>query len=142
MKSAHIKLVQDSWKLVTPIADDTAAMFYAKLFEINPALQPLFRGDMKEQGRKLMAIITTAVNSLTKLDTIIVAVQDLGRRHGDYGVEQQDYDTVAEALLWTLEKNLGAAWNQDLKAAWVETYTTLAGIMVAAADETVNRKVG
>ena len=142
MKSAHIKLVQDSWKLVAPIADDTAAMFYAKLFEINPALQPLFRGDMREQGRKLMAIITTAVNSLTKLETIIVAVQDLGRRHGDYGVEQQDYDTVAEALLWTLEKSLGAAWNEDLKAAWVETYTTLAGIMVAAAGETVNRKVG
>lgn len=126
-------LVKSSWQKVLPIRDTAAELFYTKLFTLDPALKPLFTGDIKEQGRKLTAMISTAVNGLDRLDTIVPAVQDLGRRHVGYGVKDTDYDTVAAALLWTLEKGLGDAYTPEVKAAWVEVYTLLAGTMKAAA---------
>lgn len=100
-------LVRDSFAKVTPIAPAFAAMFYARLFELDPALRPLFRIDMKEQGRKLIAMIVTAVGNLDRLDDIVPAVRDLGKRHAGYGVLDAHYDTVANALLWTLDQRLG-----------------------------------
>ena len=90
---------------------------------------------MTEQKKKLMTMITVAVNGLTALDKIIPAVQELGRRHVDYNVTNAMYDTVGAALLDTLEKGLGEAWNEEVAEAWTVTYTTLAQVMIDAADE-------
>jgi hemoglobin-like flavoprotein len=132
MTPEQATLVRDSFAKVAPIAPQAAAMFYERLFVLDPSLRALFKGDMNEQGRKLMAMIGTAVGNLDRLDAIVPAVRDLGRRHNGYGVKQADYDTVAEALLWTLEQGLGADFTPDTKAAWVSVYTVLAGEMQAA----------
>ena len=126
-------LVRDSFAEVVPIAPQAAAMFYDRLFVLDPSLRPLFKRDMAEQGRMLMAMIGTAVANLGRLETIVPAVQDLGRRHATYGVQPAHYDTVASALLWTLEQGLGAAFTQPVKAAWTEAYTILATVMKDAA---------
>lgn len=133
MTPNQVSLVQSTWKQVVPIKDTAAELFYGKLFEIDPALKPLFKGDLTEQGRKLMAMINTAVNGLTQLDAIVPAVQDLGRRHVGYGVKDAHYDTVATALLWTLEKGLGAAFTAEVKDAWATAYGLLASVMKEAA---------
>jgi hemoglobin-like flavoprotein len=133
MTPKQIEIVQSTWALVAPIKDEAAAMFYGKLFEMDPSLSSLFKGDMKEQGRKLMAMITTAVNSLTRLDALVPAVQQLGRRHNGYGVADAHYATVGAALLWTLEAGLGAAFTDEVKDAWATTYGVLADTMKAAA---------
>ena len=127
------RLVRDSFAQVAPIAPAAAAMFYDRLFTLDPTLQPLFKGDMTEQGHKLMTMIGTAVANLHRLDTILPAVCDLGRRHAGYGVQPSHYQTVASALLWTLERGLGDAFTSETRAAWVECYTTLAGTMQEAA---------
>lgn len=137
MNPEKIELVKGSWAKVTPIAETAAELFYGKLFELDPALKSLFKGDMKEQGRKLMAMINTAVNALDRLEAVVPAVQDLGRRHVGYGVKDSDYDTVGAALLWTLEQGLGDAFTPDVKTAWADTYGLLASTMKAAAAETV-----
>jgi len=142
MTPEQTALVQESFKSVAPIKETAAELFYGKLFELDPKLEGLFKGDMKEQGRKLMAMIATAVNGLTKLDTIVPAVQDLGVRHVDYGVKPEDYDTVAAALLWTLEQGLGDAWNDDLKEAWTAAYVILAATMKDAAAESGKKAAG
>ena len=131
----QLHLVQESWQQVVPIADQAAALFYGRLFELDPNLKPLFRGDMKEQGKKLMQMITVAVKSLDKLDTVLPAVQALGRRHVQYGVTDQMYDTVGQALLWTLEQGLGKAFTAEVGTAWARTYFTLASVMKEAAAE-------
>lgn len=135
MTPEQVELVKTSWEKVKPIADTAAELFYGKLFELDPELKSMFKGDMKEQGRKLMAMINTAVNSLDKLDDVVPAVQDLGKRHVGYGVKDKDYDTVAAALIWTLGQGLGDAFTDDVKGAWVETYTILATTMKDAAAE-------
>ena len=134
MSPEEIKLVQSTFQKVAPIAEDAAAMFYARLFPLNPKLKTLFKGDMVGQGKKLMAMLATAVNGLDHLDEIVPAVRNLGVRHVDYGVSAQDYDTVGEALLWTLGQGLGDAFTPEVKAAWTEAYVLLATTMKDAAQ--------
>lgn len=136
MTPQQVTLIQSSWQAVVPIRDKAAELFYGKLFELDPALQPLFKGDMKEQGRKLMTMINTVVVNLEKLDTLLPAVQDLGRRHAGYGVQASHYATVGGALLWTLGAGLGDAFTDEVKAAWTEAYGVLAGVMTEAAAST------
>ncbi|MDC3332783.1 methyl-accepting chemotaxis protein [bacterium] len=138
MTPEQIQLVQDSWKNVEPIADDAAEIFYTKLFEYDPDLEKLFSGDMKSQGKKLMSMITSAVNMLNRLDELVPIVQKLGERHGGYGVEDNHYDTVANALLDTLDVGLGDDFTDEVKLAWIEVYTVLATTMKDAASAKLN----
>jgi hemoglobin-like flavoprotein len=126
-------LVRDSFAKIVPIGPQAAALFYDRLSVLDPGLRPLFKGDMAEQGRKLMAMIGTAVANLRNLEAIVPVVQDLGRRHAGYGAQPAHYDTVAVALLWTLGQGLGDAFTPPVRAAWTEAYTTLATVMKDAA---------
>lgn len=132
MTPSDITLVKDSFRKIVPIADQAAALFYARLFELDPSLRPMFRGDMREQGRKLMAMIATAVAALERLDDIVPAVRQLGVRHVAYGVQEDHYATVGAALLWTLEKGLGSEFTPAVRSAWTTTYTLLANTMIDA----------
>lgn len=135
MTPDQIKLVQDSFAKVVPIKDAAAEMFYERLFELDPSLRSLFKGDMTEQRKKLMSMIATAVGGLNKLDDIVPAVQALGERHAGYAVRPEHYDTVGAALLWTLEKGLGTAFTDDVKEAWTNVYGLLASTMIEAAEK-------
>jgi hemoglobin-like flavoprotein len=132
MNENQIALVQESWKKVLPIREVAAELFYGKLFELDPTLRALFRGDMVEQGRKLMTMIGTAVAGLSRLDQLVPAVELLGARHVGYGVQDHHYDTVAAALLDTLQKGLGEGFTAEVKEAWVAVYGVLAGTMKGA----------
>jgi len=129
------RLVQGSWALVVPIADTAAGIFYEKLFEIEPSLRVMFKNDIKAQGKKLMQMLSTAVRGLDRLEEIVPSLQALGKRHVSYGVRDRDYDTVAEALLFTLEQGLGPTLTDEVRAAWVKVYTLLAETMKAAPHE-------
>lgn len=135
MTPEQLVLVKESWAKVVPIKQQAAELFYGKLFELDPALRPMFKGNMQEQGRKLAAMLNTAVNGLDKLEVIVPAVQQLGRRHVAYGVTDSHYDTVGTALIWTLEKGLGPVFTPACKDAWVTVYGVLAGTMKTAAGE-------
>jgi hemoglobin-like flavoprotein len=130
-------LVQESFAAVVPIADDAAVLFYRRLFELDPSLQRMFRGDMTEQRRKLMQMLTAAVKGLDRLDQLVPVVEELGRRHVGYGVADAHYDTVGAALLWTLEKGLGNAFTPEVKDSWIAVYGLLAGTMKNAAKESL-----
>lgn len=133
MTPSNIALVKNSFHQITPIADQAAALFYARLFELDPSLRPLFRGDMRAQGQKLMTMIATAVAALEHIETIIPVVRQLGARHVAYGVREEHYGTVGAALLWALEKGLGPAFTPAVRNAWTSTYTLLANTMIDAA---------
>ncbi|MAT92042.1 MAG: hemin receptor [Halioglobus sp.] len=137
MTPEQVTLVKDSWAQVSPISEQAAELFYNRLFELNPDYRALFTGDMKSQGKMLMSMLNTAVASLDRLDAIVPAVQALGQRHVGYGVQEQDYAVVGEALLWTLGQGLGEDFTDEVKQAWTETYTTLAGVMIEASKAEV-----
>ena len=138
MNSEQVKLVKESFAKVLPIADTAADLFYARLFELDPSLRHMFPADLAEQKHKLMMTLKFAVNSLSRLDELVPAVQALGRRHAGYGVKNEHYHTVGAALLWTLEQGLGEAFTPEVKAAWVAVYTILANTMREAAAEMIS----
>jgi hemoglobin-like flavoprotein len=128
-------LVQTTFAQVAPIAETAAALFYGKLFELDPALRPLFKGDITEQGRKLMHTLGVAVSGLDKLEVLVPVVRNLGSRHAGYGVQDQHYETVAVALLWTLETGLGEAFTPVVREAWATVYWIVADTMKGGAAE-------
>lgn len=134
MTPEQVELVKNSWKKVVPIADQAADLFYNRLFELDPSVRPLFKTELKEQGRKLTSMINTVVVGLHQLDKLVPAVEDLGRRHVGYGVTAQHYDTVGKALLWTLSAGLGDDFTAETEEAWTQAYMTLAGVMMKAAE--------
>jgi hemoglobin-like flavoprotein len=126
-------LVQTSFARVAPIADTAAALFYQRLFELDPSVRALFKSELTEQGRKLMQMIGVAVRGLDRLDELGLAVRDLGTRHAAYGVKDGHYETVGAALLWTLERGLGSEFTPEVEQAWTAAYGVLAATMKEAA---------
>jgi hemoglobin-like flavoprotein len=135
MNSAQISLVQESFALVAPIAPVAADLFYERLFTLDPALRMLFPADLSEQKKKLMAMLQLAVASLRQPQQLLPALQNMGRRHVGYGVQDSHYATVGAALIWTLEQGLGSAFTPDVREAWVALYTVVATTMQEAAHE-------
>jgi hemoglobin-like flavoprotein len=133
MTPEQIGLVQRSFSKVVPISRHAAELFYGRLFEIAPDVKPLFRGDMSEQGRKLMATLAVVVNGLTNLAAVLPAASALAKKHVGYGVKPEHYGPVGAALLWTLERGLGPEWTPDLAAAWTAAYTVLSDFMIKEA---------
>jgi hemoglobin-like flavoprotein len=133
MTPDQVKLVQQSFAQVAPIADTAAGIFYDRLFETAPTVKPLFHGDMAEQRRKLMATLAVVVNGLGDIEAVLPTASALAKRHVDYGVKPEHYDSVGAALLWTLERGLGGGWTSELAAAWSAAYATLSGFMIGEA---------
>ncbi|HWH85037.1 MAG TPA: globin family protein [Burkholderiaceae bacterium] len=133
MTPVQIQLVRSSFAKVLPIAEPAAAIFYARLFELAPGVRGLFKGDMVEQGRKLMAMLAAVVNVLDQPDVLVPAAQRLAERHVGYGARPEHYAVVGEALIDTLAKGLGDAFTPPTREAWVAAYTALSTVMIAAA---------
>jgi nitric oxide dioxygenase len=133
MTPDQVQSVQASFAKVAPIADTAAGIFYSRLFEIAPEVKPLFRGDMTEQGRKLMRTLTIVVNGLGNLEAILPAASALAKNHVAYGVKATHYAPVGAALLWTLERGLGPDWTPEVENAWSAAYATLSNFMIGEA---------
>ena len=133
MTPEQVKLVQQSFSRIVPIADKAAVIFYDRLFEIAPQVRSLFPSDMEEQRGKLMATLTAVIGGLTNLPLILPAASALARRHVSYGARAEHYPVVGAALLWTLEKGLGEGWTPDVADAWKAAYATLSGFMISEA---------
>ncbi len=129
MTPDQVKLVQDSFAKVVPIADQAADLFYDRLFAIAPDVRALFPENLKPQKSKLMQMLATAVTNLHQVEKIIPAVQDLGKRHVGYGVSDAHYEPVGAALLWTLEQGLGPAFTPETREAWTATYGVVTAVM-------------
>ncbi|WP_295894305.1 globin family protein [uncultured Vibrio sp.] len=127
------KLIQDSFAKVAPIADKAAEIFYGKLFEYDPALKRLFKGDMKSQGRKLMNTLGVAVKGLDDLESLVPVLQSIAVKHVTYGVKVDDYTPVGNALLYALKTGLGSDFDTQTRNAWVKIYSTIATVMRSAA---------
>jgi hemoglobin-like flavoprotein len=135
MTSQEIALIRTSYRQIAPMSEQAAAMFYARLFELDPSLRALFAGDPASQSRQLMHTIGQAVNSLDRPDTLAPAVRQLGLRHAGHHVKERDYEAFGAALLWTLAKGLGDDFTTEMHLAWSKTYWMLSETMKAGARD-------
>jgi hemoglobin-like flavoprotein len=135
MTPTQIELVQSSFAKVALISDQAAAIFYSRLFDMAPEVRSLFKGDMVEQGRKLMAMLGGVTRQLNQLDTLVPVAERLAERHVGYGAVPEHYAVVGAALIDTLDEGLGADFTPDVRTAWETAYGTLSGVMIAAAEK-------
>jgi len=123
------RLVQETLALIEPSADHFVQSFYSRLFAVDAKLKPLFKGDIKEQGRKLMGMIRLTVLSLDRLEALMPNLKLLGNAHRLIGVNKRDFDTFEEALIWALEESLKKKFTPEVKDAWSAVYEVLAAII-------------
>jgi hemoglobin-like flavoprotein len=135
MNTQQVALVQQSFGKVRPRADELAALFYLRLFAIDPTTRPLFPADLAAQRVKLVGVLVYVVNGLGDLSGILDQVQALGRRHVGYGVSERHYTSVGAALLWALEEVMGPRFTAEVREAWVAAYGVLSVSMIAAARD-------
>lgn len=128
----QIKLVQDSWKIITPISQKMGEEFYNHLFDAAPQLKPLFKSEPRDQAMKLMFMISYLVHRLDQIPELREEIQKLANRHKGYGTETQHYSIIGDTLMWSLKNNLGNAWDSDTETAWKLTYQLIADMMIAA----------
>lgn len=133
MTPDQIGHIRSTWSLMTSASDDLATRFYARLFELDPSLRPMFAStDMQAQGDKLLQTLTVVVRGVEDLPRLLPAVEALGRRHTGYGVQESHYVTVGAALLYTFERTLGAAFTPDARESWSAAFGVLAAVMIGA----------
>ena len=128
---SEIELVRTTWEKASADPEAAARLFYGKLFETAPAVKPLFTSDMTEQGRKLMQMIGVAVNNMDRLEEIVPALIEMGKRHDEYGAQPEHYPVVGEVLIDTLSTALGDEFSEEAEQAWSKTYSALASTMLS-----------
>jgi hemoglobin-like flavoprotein len=134
MTPEQAQLVRLSFVKVMDIKDAAGRLFYDRLFTIAPDLRPMFKGDIDAQARKLMDTLAVAIGSLKDSVALTSMLEQLGQRHLRYGVKDEHYGQVGAALLWTLDKGLGADFTPEVKSAWTALFGAVSTIMITAAS--------
>ena len=135
MKTEQLQLVLQSLTVIQPRADQITKSFYQHLFETEPAVRELFKGDMDRQGSMLMTTLSLAVHGLSSMENIQPAVQVLGARHFGYGVKPEYFPPFRESFMWALERHLGEGFTPELKTAWIEAFDALSAAMMASIEK-------
>ncbi len=130
MDVKQIELVQKTFeKSVGPIAQEAGEIMYLRLFEMDPSLKPLFKGDIKRQGEMLFIAIGLAIQNIDNPARMAEAVAELGKRHQGYGVQAGYFNIFGAALMWSLGQVIGPDFTPEVKVAWGEAYSLLAKAM-------------
>ncbi len=133
MTEDQILLVKKTWSYfrdIDPVL--TGDVFFSKLFIDMPQVKHLFHTSREEQAKKLIDMLTIIVGRLDHPEELTNDIQQLAKRHTQYGVKAPHYKAVGTALLWTLQQGLGKDWNDDVKAAWESCYAILSKTMINA----------
>lgn len=131
MKPEQIKLVKKTWKILMGIDPKIIGdVFYSKLFADHPSLRKMFPTEMDKQYIKLVDMLSSIIMSLDQIESVSSDIVAMAKRHTGYGVKPAHYDMVGSALIWTLQKGLGAEWNQEVESAWNSCYQSLADTMI------------
>lgn len=112
------QIIRESFPLIREIAIPVSLLFYGRLFDLDPSLRQLFKIDMKEQSKKLVATLDALVESVDDWEKIVPVLRDLGQRHAGYGVKEQHYDKVCSALVWAFGQALQPGFDDEVRAAW------------------------
>ena len=127
LSSQEKALLTKSFYQIVPISERVATMFYDRLFEAHPEVQPLFQStDMRVQRKKLIDMLALVVYSIDNMSKVEEAIQKLGERHVNYGVKDEQYPVVRDVFVWTLNQELGDDLDDETEAVWIKVFNALA----------------
>lgn len=132
----HLELdtLETSFDLIAPRGEALVDVFYARLFAVAPAVEPMFAGtDLRRQKSMLLATLVLLRKSLRNLDAIVPALRGLGARHVGYGARPEHYPVVGEVLIASMADVAGHAWRPEYERAWAAAFDVVAGVMLEGA---------
>lgn len=132
MDAEQIKLVKLSFARVAAQEQEAGRLFYQRLFEIAPETRALFQNDLQAQERKLIQMLGIAVGMLNDPKALDIVLQSLGKRHARYGVQEDHFEQVGEALIWMLEQICGEDFTPQVRRCWIAAYNYMAYAMKRA----------
>jgi class 3 adenylate cyclase/hemoglobin-like flavoprotein len=94
---------------------------YRRLFELAPDARALFRSDLESQGQMLSHMLQFLVFAMSRPETMLLGLQELGRRHVAYGVAAGHYPSFRQAFLESAGTILGEKNTPQVEKAWTET---------------------
>lgn len=109
--------------------------FYTRLFQVAPAIRPLFAEDMFEQSEKLWNSIVTVVEYAEDLERLRPVLRHMGARHVGYGALPEHYGVVVDSLLDTIARTMGEDWSPPQADAWAHVLARVAAMMIEGANE-------
>jgi hemoglobin-like flavoprotein len=137
MTPEQIDLVRKSFDALWPFRRRLAEHFYSRFFELAPETRRLFPDDMEKQQLKLMDTIAAIVGTLDQREIFQSIISHTGRKHADFGVERSHFIAFGEALIWSLQREFGAAFTPEMQQAWVVLYDAIQAEMMRAAKTQV-----
>src|SRR2546421_2148695 len=117
MTARQQQLIRETFPMLLEMAGPLSQLFYGRLFQLDPSVRPMFRGDIRAQGRKLIDMLAVLVEGLGHPEQHLPPLHALGQRHAGYGVRPEHYETVRAAFGWALAQALQLEFRGEVKAA-------------------------
>src|SRR5215471_424996 len=134
--SLELEVLESSFDALAPRCEELVEIFYRRLFETAPGVQPLFAGaDLRDQRTKLLATLVLLRKSLRDLEAIAPKLRKLGALHVAYGARSEHYPVVAAVMLASMAELAGDVWTPSIAAAWGQALGHVAGVMLDGATE-------
>lgn len=127
------QLLRNSLDLLSDQSGPFVLLFYGKLFELDPGARQLFHNDLAAQGKKVMDMLASVVESLDNGAPVRAKLLELGKRHSEFGVRQEQYEALTAAMLWSLAQALGPDFDPPTREAWRMALDAICSIMKTGA---------
>src|SRR6476646_750495 len=135
MTAQQKRLIRETFPVLLEMAGPLSQLFYGRLFQLDPSVRTMFRGDIRAQGRKLMDMLATLVDNIDHLESQLPALRALGQRHAGYGVKTEHYETLQTALSLAWGQALHLEFTGDVKTSWLALIEEVNTEMKAGAAE-------
>jgi hemoglobin len=133
MNPRQIQLLRDSLAALEGRTTEAADAFYRRLFHRLPELRAMFGNEAARRGK--FANMLAVFGNAKYLDTLLPALQALGRRHGGYGALGGHFEPMGEALVAALAEVLGVRFTPETEYAWRVAYGEISEYLRQGLDQ-------
>ncbi|TQV82191.1 hemin receptor [Denitrobaculum tricleocarpae] len=133
LTNEEVELLRESFREIAIENEQANVRFYEILFEKDPDLQVMFTNDIGRQGAMLMSKLGVIVSEFHNMDLLAPMLGELAIRHVAYGVKEEHYPIVGEALIQLLLETLGDKFTLEAEVVWKKVYLDLSELMIEAA---------
>ncbi len=136
----NVKLIQETFELVKPRAEEFADLFYVNLFADYPVAKGLFGNNMERQKRLLVASLVQVVQNLENPEFLGEYLGKMGERHAEYGTIEAHFEWVGMSLIKTLQGMFGELWTKEYTTQWAMAFDVITALMSEGLNKRLQAK--
>ena len=135
MNKQEFEAIRSNWEPIRGNSRFAARLFYTRLLLIDPSLAPLFRRGADEQAQRLLRATGIAVYGIGQPRILQPLLRMLGRHPAVRRMTPGQFESIGQAMLWTLRIVLDEAFDEAARRAWKNLYRTVSGTLRDARRE-------